>query len=131
MKTLKLTFAVSLAATLLVSHTRAATLTWDAPTHYEDGTAISNALTYVVLTGSQSGDYDRTNTTTGLTQDLPSPKNTWQYSVVYAVDGMATSEPSDELKWADTVKPNPPSRLRKLIDMVIGWFRRRKGLRVA
>ena len=116
---------------LLAATTHGATLAWDAPTAYMTGEAITNELTYILCTGTESGVYTRTNTTTELTQEVVVRKNRTHYSVVYAQDGIARSLPSDELIWADIIAPNPPGRLRKWIDTVIGWFRRRRGLRVA
>ncbi len=122
----------AIAIVLLAAASQATTLTWDAPTAYMTGEPITNPLTYHVCTGTKSGGpYTQTNTTTEITQEVIVPKNRIQYSVVYAQDGIAMSLPSNELRWADIVAPNPPGRLRKWIDTVLGWFRRRKGLRVA
>jgi len=90
--------------------------------------------TYRLYTGTDSGTY-------GEPVDVDEPRatltdippNEWRYSVMTAVHPVGgESDPSEELRWALTRKPNPPTGLRKILQQIIGWLRRpfRRGLRV-
>ena len=87
-------------------------LEWDAPAQNQDGSAIDNALTYVVEWG-ENGAYTRTDSTTNLTLTVQHKQNKWISARVKAVNEVgAESEWSDVLVYAVKIRPNKPGKPR-------------------
>ena len=116
--------ALMLASLCIISIAEDVTLAWDAPEEFTDNTPIDVAISYRLLTGTRSGDYSETNEMAETQYVMDVPANQWHYSVVLAVTEFGqVSDPSNELKWAYGKKPKPPSKLRQLLEVIVGWFK--------